>query len=110
MAAFSMEYTFEEFELCSGIYASGTATFVEDGDGEFYVSQIIIGGKKFTRNGYGSERFFTTTNKNIFLLIAEHYENDITTQLAFGEALEKGSDGNPDRAFDIRRDEQMAVL
>lgn len=110
MPPFSMEYDFEEFELCPGIFAAGTATFVEDGDGEFYVSQIVIGGKRFTRNGYGSERFFSTTNKNIFLLISEHFENDSNAQVAFGESLEKGSDGNPDRAFDIRRDEQMVVL
>ncbi|UNK39343.1 hypothetical protein MNR02_06460 [Shinella sp. H4-D48] len=108
MTAFSMEYDFDEFELCPGIFAAGTATFVEDGDGEFYVSQIVIGGKRFTRNGYGSERFFTTTNKNIFLLIADHFENDARAQLAFAEALADGSGGNPDRAFDVRRDEQMA--
>lgn len=110
MPAFTMEYHIEDFELCPGIFATGTATFVEDGDGEFYVSQIIIGGKKFTRNGYGSDRFFTTTNKNIFLLIAEHFENDLKTQAAFGEALAAGSDGVSDHAFEIHRDEQMAVL
>lgn len=110
MPRFSIEHEFEEMELCGdGLMACGTAELVHDGDGQFYVDAIHIGGKRFTRNGYGSDKFFSSTNKDIFLMIAEKLENDTRVQLKFGEAMENGADGNPDRAFDERRDLEAAA-
>lgn len=107
MAAFSIEYEFEEIQLVGdGLMAWGTATLVEDGDGEFYVSSIVIAGKTFTRHGYGSDQFFSATNKDIFLTIAKQIENSKHAQETFGEALSENRQGDPDRAHDERRDHQ----
>lgn len=107
MTAFSIDYDFEEMRLCGdGLMAWGTATLVHDGDGEFYVSDIMIGGKRFTRNGYGSDQFFSTTNKDLFLTIAKQIEGSAHAQETFAEALREERAGDPDRAYDERRDRQ----
>ncbi|SOC45727.1 hypothetical protein SAMN05892877_117116 [Rhizobium subbaraonis] len=107
MTAFSIEYEFEEIQLVGdGLMAWGTATLVEDGDGEFYVSEIQICGKTFNRHGYGSDQFFSSTNKDIFLTIAKQIETSQHAQETFGEALGDYRQGDPDRAHDERRDYQ----
>ena len=107
MPAFSIDYDFEEMQLCGdGLMAWGTATLVHDSDGEFYVSAIMIGGKKFTRNGYGSDNFFSATNKGIFMTIAKMIEESSDAQLTFAKALDEERAGDPDRAYDERRDHQ----
>lgn len=109
MHRFSIEYPFEEIRLCGdALMAWGVAELVHDGDGEFYVDAVVLDGKRFTRNGYGSDQFFTNTNKDIFLTISAQIEASEDAQTTFAAALLAAQDGNPDRTHDDRRDLEAA--
>ena len=85
---FEIEYTFEEIELIGeGLMAWGVATLVEDGDDEFYVECIEIGGKTLDRAGTGARGFPSAVNKALFEAIARQIENSKHAQATFGEAL-----------------------
>lgn len=107
MSAFSIEYDFEEMQLCGdGIMAWGTATLIHDCDGEFYVEEILLDGKRLDRHGSGHFGFPSVVNKAIFHSIAIQIEESTHAQETFSEALRESRDGNPDRAYDERRDHQ----
>lgn len=85
---FEIEYTFEEVELIGdGLMAWGVATLVEDGDDEFYVERIEIGGKVLDRFGTGAMGFPSAVNKALFEAISKQVENSKDAQKAFGEAI-----------------------
>ncbi|QGJ74719.1 hypothetical protein [Sinorhizobium meliloti] len=106
MISFSVDYDFEELQLCDeGLMANGTATLVHDGDGEFYVDEVVlIGGKRLDRKGTGAWGFPSLINKALFEAVATLIENDSHAQDFFQNALEEGSAPDPDRAYDERRD------
>ena len=85
---FEIEYTFEEVELIGeGLMAWGVATLVEDGDDEFYVERIEIGGKTLDRFGTGAMGFPSAVNKALFEAIARQIESSKHAQATFGDAV-----------------------
>ena len=107
MTAFSIDYDFEEIPLVGdGLMAWGTATLVHDGEGEFYVSEIEINGKTLDRSGTGYMGFPSAFNKALFSAIASQIENSADAQYEFSEKLRDYLAGDPDRAYDERRDHQ----
>ena len=104
MPEFSIDYDFEEVRVFGeGLMAWGTATLVHDGGGEFYVSTLTLtNGTHLVRHvgaGIGN-----TFSKRLFDLIAIEIENDSHAQDFFRNAMEEGSEPDPDRAYDERRD------
>ncbi|MDX3926775.1 MAG: hypothetical protein QHC90_13350 [Shinella sp.] len=105
---FSIEYEFEEIPLAGdGLMAWGTAILVHDGDGEFYVDEIILhGGKRLDRHGTGHWGFPSAVNKALFNALALHIEMSNDAQETFAEAYREQNEGDPDRLHDERRDHQ----
>lgn len=85
---FEIQYTFEEVELIGdGLMAWGVATLVEDGDDEFYVERVEIGGKTLDRAGSGAMGFPSAVNKALFEAIAKQIEDSGHAQQTFVEAI-----------------------
>lgn len=92
---FEIEYTFEEVELIGeGLMAWGVATLVEDGDDDFYVERIVIGGKVLDRFGTGAMGFPSAVNKALFDAIAKQIESSKDAQVTFGEAISEHRAGS----------------
>lgn len=116
-----VEPTIEGIKV-EGMPLYGTATLASSDPWgephEFYVKEVVINGSgrglRLDKAGTGAMGFPSHFRKALFKAVEDALTNGRTKlgqfmQASFSEAVRDGSDGNPDRAFDMRRDEQMAA-
>jgi hypothetical protein len=111
--------TIEGIKL-DGMCLSGSAVLASSdptGDRhEFYVKSVTIdGGMKTDAKGSGAMGFPSLFRKVLFKSVEDALTNDRTKlgqfmQAQFSEAVRDAQEGDPDRAFDERRDRQMAAV
>jgi len=96
-----------------GMMLYGKATLVSADPSEkyaFYVKEVVIDGNfRLTASGAGVMGFPSAFRKLLFKAICDEIEDSRTAmgkwaQSEFSEAVDEGRDGDPDRAYDERRD------
>ena len=112
--AFSVEYDFEEVRLFgAGVMAWGTATLTDNGDGQFYVSRIVLDADKgetpVILRRPGTQRT-PSYNEQTFCLIADQIENSPRAEEFWAEERKESRKPDPDRAYDERRDHQAMEM
>ncbi|MGX5719883.1 hypothetical protein [Shinella zoogloeoides] len=82
---------------------------------EFYVKEIVLNGSgrgfRLDKDGTGAMGFPSPFRKVLFKALEDALTNDKTDlgkfmQASFSEAVRDAKEGNPDRAYDERRDHQ----
>jgi hypothetical protein len=107
--AFQTTYDFEELKLPGlgeGCLLYGQATLIGNGDGDFYVSEIRLGGRTLPRFNVMSGNDF---EQSLFKAIADVLENDKTTDgrhcaQEWADAVEQSTQPDPDQQRQERMD------
>jgi len=102
MSRFSFEYEFDEVNVPrygDGMFLDGKATLSDnDGDGDFYVSDIDIGGRSLDRRDPLDNYLFKEIASQLY--VSQHAASE------YVDAWNESRQPDPDRARDERRDHE----